>query len=136
MARRPLLKTGIGAISDPGRLRLNKDGKLGPEAIAAFNDFLASVVKLLNKGLSFGNGEQSTQVGNFYAQYVEFTAPSVADTEIAIPHGLGYIPIGYWEVFCATKNAKLYVSRYGSWGEDEFYLKSNTASVLYKIIVF
>lgn len=136
IAKRPLIKTGVGVLSDPGRIRLDEDGKIGPKAIQSFNDFLATIVKLFNAGLSFGTGAQSTQVGNFRAQYVEFTVPSVADTEIVIPHGLGQIPIGWWPIFVDTKSAMLYASSYGSWGEDKFFLKSNTADVLYKIIVF
>jgi hypothetical protein len=136
IAKRPLIKTGVGVLSDPGRIRLGPDGKIGPEAIQAFNDFLAAVVKIFNAGLSFGTGAQSTQVGNFFAQYVEFTAPSAADTEIEIPHGLGAIPIGFWPIFHDTKDADLYASSFGSWGEDKLFVKSSLGDVLWKIIVF
>jgi hypothetical protein len=135
-AIRPLIKTGVGVLSDPGRIRLDEEGKLGTDAIRIFNDFLAVIVKKFNSGLSFGTGAQSTQVGNLRAQYIRFTAPAAADTEMEIPHGLGAIPIGYWPIFHDTKDADLYVSSHGSWGKDKLFLKSSVGAVEWRIIVF
>ncbi len=134
MARRLLLKTGEGAISSPGRIRVDKDGKLGAEAIAALNNLLATIIRKFNAGLSWGNGNQGTQTGNLFSQYADFITPSGALTEFAVPHNLGKVPIGCWPVYL-DKAAILYASSPGSWGRETIFLMCDTGTVEAKIIL-
>ena len=135
MAVKEIVKTGDGAFSIPGPIRLAPDGKIGVEAITQVNALLAAVAKKFNQGLSMGTGEQGTQAGNLFGQYLEFTSPSVADTEFALPHGLGYTPVGYL-VVKRDKAGTLYVSSSGSWKSDTVYFKDSAGTALNLIILF
>lgn len=53
------------------------------------------LVDAVNGHLSFGDGKQSSHLGNLDAQNIQYT---VLDTSIVfeIPHKLGRKPVGYW----------------------------------------
>ena len=134
MATRPLLHPGTDRITTPGPLKVGEDGKIGVAGVEAVNLFLSSVVSKMNGNLTLGNGAHGTWAGNFYWQWIEFTSPSVADTEFTVPHGLDKVPQGFISVF-QDKAGSLYVSSYGSWGKDLAYMKDSGASVLRKILI-
>jgi hypothetical protein len=135
MAIKSIVKTGDGVMSTPGPIRLTEDGKIGVEAITQVNALLSALIKKFNQGLSLGTGEQATQAGNIFGQFLEFTTPSVADSEFSMPHGLDYTPVGYL-VVKQSKAGSLYVSSSGSWKRDAAYFKCDVGAVTFLIILF
>jgi hypothetical protein len=133
---KPIIKQTDWAFSEPGPIRLAEDGKIGVEAITQLNSLIAAIAKRLNQGLSLGSGDQATQTGNIFGQWIEVTStPSVADTEFQLPHGLGRTPVGYF-VAKRDKAGTLYVSSAGSWNRDVVYFKDSGAAVLLLIMIF
>ena len=135
MVDKKIIQVKDGKISEPGPIRVEKDGKIGVQAINQLNSYMGAVVRKMNRGLSRGTGEQGTLTGNLFGQYIEFTTPSVADTEFEVPHGLGQVPIGF-DTVLTNKAANLYSSSYGSWSDSLIYLKCNVGSTLCLIGLF
>jgi hypothetical protein len=78
--------------------------------------------------------QNNDKAGNLLAKYVVYTSNAVANTEDAIPHKLGRVPVGYIPV-SRDKSATLYDS-----GTDftttTLYLKSTAASVTWVLLIY
>ena len=135
MVDKSIVHVSDGKLSEPGPIRMTPDGKIGIEALNQLNQYMAALVKKINRGLSRGTGENATLTGNLYGQFLEFTTPSVADTEFEVPHGLGQLPIGF-DTVLVDKAAILYSSSYGSWSDNLIYLKCSATSALCLIGIF
>ncbi len=135
MSVRTLRKTGAGTIKIPPKIQLGLEGELEKKAVALMNEFNARLVRKLNGRLSFGDGSQSSLVGNFYGQFIEFTTPSGADTQFQIDHGLRKSVI-LRLVMRQDKAGSLYDSNLGGWGPRSVYFKCDVGSVLFKVALF
>jgi hypothetical protein len=135
MALNEIVYSGEGVISEPGPIRLNKDGTVGVEALNHLNALMAAIIQKMNRGLSRGNGQNATLTGNLFGQYLEFVTPSVADVEFQVPHGLDYTPVGY-NLLNIDSKGYLYSSSIGSWGPEKIYLKSSVGGALCLIELF
>jgi hypothetical protein len=135
MAENKRIRAGSGMIADPPRVRLGDKGELTAFLLSQLNDTLRDVVNSLNGRLSLGDGVQSSWAGNLDGQWIELVTPGVADSEFAVPHGLGKVPSGYL-VVRKDQAAHLYDSNVGGWSEDTIYLKCDVVSVTFSIIVF
>jgi hypothetical protein len=59
---------------------------------------------------------------------LEFTTDSVADTEVAVPHGLGYVPKVFGQVTAKARCAEMpYVSKPAD--ATNVYFKCNTVDI-------
>jgi hypothetical protein len=134
MSLRTLKKTSVGKIVQPPEIKLS-EGKLEDQTVHLLNLFMKSMTRKLNGHITFGNGGQSEWAGNFYGQFIEFTTPVTPDEEFIVDHGLGIDPVGRLVVRQDTA-AILYDSNIGSWNKTSVYLKCDTASVLFKILLF
>ena len=112
-----------------------EDGKLSGTTATYLSTTLRGMIDKFNGGISLGNGLSGYRSGNLDAQYIDVFTPSVADTEFAVPHGLGRKPIGY-DVVRSDKAAIVYDSSGGSWGDNVLYLKCNVASTTIKLRVY
>lgn len=135
MAIKPKVRTGVGMLATPPPLRLTKEGTLPVTAIVSINQTLAGIVKHINNGLSFGSGVNGEQPGGLDAQTLSFTAPSGANTEFEVPHGLRRTPWGFFPAFI-NLGGVIYASNYGSWNKERVLLKCSAASADCIIIVF
>ena len=134
MARVNLKETGTGFIPLPGRFQLDEEGKLGPTQLSAINAYLDLIARTMNN-LSLGNGVHASRAGNLNAQILEFVSHGTPDTQMAIDHGLKRVPVGYIPIR-KTAASILYDANIGGWGKETIYLKCDTASVLYSILLF
>jgi hypothetical protein len=134
MARRQLVKTGTGLLTAPIRIVIGDEGNLTDQAIVAINNNMDEAYRKINGQLTFGDGSQSSWAGNFFGQWIEFLTPSVADTEFAVDHGLGYTPVGRI-VMRQDAAGQLYDSNIFGWGSDTVYFKCDVGDVLMKILL-
>ena len=134
MATPNKIENGLGALAAPGRVSLDKDGKITSASILSVNSFLEDTAKRVSGHLSFGDGTVYSRSGNIDGQWVELKTPTVADTEITVYHSLGRVPIGYL-VLAQNKAGSLYTSQYASWSTSATAFKCNVASVLFTIIL-
>lgn len=134
MAIRRKLQDGSGSVGQLPPIAL-KDGKLTEKLALAITDKMGQLIDKFNNGLSLGTGESGYQAGNLDAQFIDVLMPGVADTEIAIPHGLSRVPIGFL-VVNKDRACNIYNSSLGSWSNTIMYLKSNVASATIRLLVF
>lgn len=102
--------------------------------VRKFDDDLLRYLNLQDENLIaiFENGIRFDE--NFNASEVTFTSNAVANTEDAISHTLGKVPVGFL-VIGLNKGAVLYN---GGTTDTAFliHLKSTVASTTFKILVF
>ena len=135
MANPTLLKTGSGTIPTPLKIQPSKDGTLSDRVINAINSFQQAVTNKINGRITFGDGSQSSLAGNLYGQYREFTTPGTPDTTFQVDHALGKNVVGRI-VVRQDAAAHLYDANLGGWGDDAVYFRCDTASVLFKVLLF
>lgn len=134
MAIRTVIPDPSASMGDIPPITL-EDGKLSGTTATYLSTTLRGMIDKFNGGISLGNGLSGYRSGNLDAQYIDVFTPGVADTEFAVPHGLGRKPIGY-DVVRRDKAAIVYDSSGGSWGENVLYLKCNVASTTIKLRVY
>lgn len=130
---RQRLKVSTGAVAAP-TLRA-PDGKLTSPMLAALNAWMLAVSRKLAGFLSFGTGADSTQSGNLDGQWRHVTTPATPDTEFSVPHGLGRVPVDFFQAG-GDKAARLYDSRRGSWDRNTIFLKCDVASASVRFLLF
>lgn len=133
MAIRAKIQDGEGAVGQLPDIAL-QDGKLTEKQALTVSAKIQQIIGRLNNGLSLGTGQTAHQAGNLDAQYVDVLMGD-ADAEVAIPHGLGRRPIGYW-VVRRDRACIIYDSSNGSWSSTLLYLRSDTASATIRLLVF
>lgn len=131
MAVRSLLKDRSGAIIPPAPIIVVSEGQITEAVVQQLQAWMHTIVSHMNR-VRFGTGSQATQMGNIFGQWIEFVAPSVADVEFQVDHGLGGTPIAYM-VGRNDRAGELYDSSTGSWNENRIFFKSSVASKLYRI---
>lgn len=101
----------------------------------AIREHLEQVNKVLSN-ISFGEVTDNKDLSqNIEGWYATATSPGVADTEFAVPHQLGRIPIGFF-VLTRTKGGVVYKSLVTPWSTNNIYLKdSSVTDVLLLFIV-
>lgn len=82
-------------------------------------------------GLGYGDGTTNDNMMGVWANY---TTNAVANTEDAITHNLGGVPIGY-VVFSQDKAASLYKGA-TAWSSTQIFLKCSVATVAVRIFIF
>lgn len=87
--------------------------------------FLQEVLEQVNGGLEFTE--------NIKAKILDLKFTS-ANTDLAITHGLGKIPIGYWIVGKSSASVNLY-DGINEWTKNLIYLRSGATGTA-KVIVF
>lgn len=111
--------------------------------------FLEFTAKLLSGRVSFGSSIESQVVGttaanqqrdrNIDCYKVSGTTPSTANTEFAVPHWLTRVPVGF--LIASTQPAGHIYKSTTAWTAasintaGNIYLKSDTASVAYVLVV-
>lgn len=134
MALRTVIADPDSAMGDIPPINLT-DGKMSGPTAAYLTAALRTIIEKFNGAISLGNGSSGYRAGNLDAQYIDVFTPTVADTEIEIPHGLGRKPVGY-DIVRRDLACSVYDSSGGSWGNDVFYLKCSVGSVTLKIRVY
>jgi len=134
MAIRTVVPDPNAAMGDIPPIALS-DGKMSGPTAAYLTAALRAIIEKFNGAISLGNGSSGYRAGNLDAQYIDVFTPSVPDTEIEIPHGLGRKPVGY-DVVRRDAACIVYDSSGGSWGNNVIYLKCNTASVTIKLRIY
>ncbi len=89
-------------------------------------DFHNRLVAILNRGIRFSD--------NVDCVLITTTTSATPDAENTVAHTLGKVPSGYI-VYSQDKAGSLYLGG-TAWTSSNIYLKSNIASVAFKIIVF
>ena len=133
MAIRTIIPDGASGVGDIPPIT-TKEGKLSEQTASYLSSAIRSLISKLNGQISLGTGISSTRAGNLDAQYVDVYTPG-ADTEFAVPHGLGRKPIGY-DVVRQDKACSVYDSSGGSWGNNIMYLKCDVANVTIKLRLY
>jgi len=129
--KRPRILNGVGMVAQPPQLVLGAKGEITLGLIQQLNGWLQDVASKLNGRLTSGTGEHATQAGNFDEQWVEGETPSVADTQFAIYHGLGRLPV-FWK-YIVDRACIIYTADVGSWNKDVIFAKCNVASVIFRM---
>lgn len=95
---------------------------------------LGNVFNCLQGRVRFGSNNGSINKGeNILGQFITYTTNVSANTEDAIPHSLGSIPIGYI-VVRINKGGVIYDSG-TTWTSSNIYLKCSTTSTLVTIFL-
>jgi hypothetical protein len=90
--------------------------------------------KVIAGNVSFGHSTSNTdQDINLDCFKVTGTAPGTANTEFAISHSLGRIPIGF--LVASVDQAAIIYKSTTAWTSSHVYLKCNVASVNYLVIL-
>lgn len=96
------------------------------DVLKTLQDFFNRIVAILNRGISFTD--------NVDCVLITTTTSATPDAENTVAHTLGKIPSGYI-VYSQDKAASLYLGT-TAWTSSNIYLKSDVATVAFKIIVF
>ncbi len=131
-------ETGDGFVAEIRDLSLRVDKELQtvlPEDVSTLNDALTSIINALNGRLTFGDLVNGNRAGNFDAQWIKVTFPSVANTEQEVFHGLNRTPQGY-SIGRKDRAADVYDSNPGAWTSTKLMLKSSVASAVVWVKVF
>ena len=81
-----------------------------------------------------GTIQNNDKTGNVNGKYVVFTSNGVANTEDAVAHKLGRVPVGYIPVK-TNKSAVLYDST-TAFTTTTIYWKSSAATVAWTVFIF
>lgn len=88
------------------------------------------------RNLTFTNGAiaNNDKAGNMRAVWCVYTSNGTANTEDAVPHTLGYVPVGFFAA-APNKAATIYVGP-TAWTKTHIYLKTSVATVIWQLMVF
>lgn len=127
-----LVRKGIGLVSPPAGSPVH-EGRVD-ERVLALEALTQALVRAVNGQLSLGDGTLFSLSGNVFGQWVVWVFPSVADTEVTIPHGLGRVPVGF---IVANKDRYCDVKRGPTvtWTSTVFSVSCNTASANVLLLV-
>lgn len=142
---RVLLDKAIGYVQTPQSLILvddqdrpvsgsAKSGRLTLDAVRYLHSLLVAVTSVINGKLTIGDGTSGAKAGNFDGQFITVLSPAAADTEFAIDHALGRIPVSV-RVALADKHATVCTSSLGSWNGNRIYLKCSGSSVTLRLLL-
>jgi len=134
MADRRRIYTDVGQLGIPDYVKPDEKGQLTPQAVNFLFGLIVTLIRKVNRGISFGDGTQSSWPGNIDGQWIEVRFSAVANTPERIPHGLGRVPIGYM-VMRKDRACDVYDVNTGGWGPKDLYLACNTASALVRLLV-
>jgi len=96
------------------------------DVLKTLQDFFNRIVAILNRGITFTE--------NVDCVLVTLTSSATPDDSNTVNHTLGKIPNGYI-VYYQNKAGSLYDGG-TTWTNTAIYVKSNIASVTFKIIIF
>lgn len=120
-------QTGIGALTRINPIKANTEANI-VAAIAALFAAVNTIIDAVNGRISLGDATSFAWTGNLDAVEIEWVTPSVANTEFAIPHLLGRIPVRA-ERTRADRACDVYDSG-TAWTKDQIYLKCSVAGAL------
>ena len=115
-----------GQVAGAVPIDLSRDGNT-PQAISALYGAVNSIIGLLNRGISMGDGTHMSNAGNHDAVYVEHVTPDEPNEEFVIVHCLGRLPVGY-DLARKDRACDVYDSSSGSWDDTTIRLKCTSAS--------
>ena len=104
-------------------------------ALALHFDQLFSFIddsNIKKRGISLGNG--SGWAGKLDAEFISYTTNATANTEDAISHNLGRVPVGY--IVVKNGNGGVIYNGSTAWTNTTIYLKCTTASNPVTILIF
>ena len=108
----------------------DKDGEIIPGRIEPlvrdFNNDLLTLFTALQRRISFGDGTDGYSE-NIDGEFQVITTNATPDTEDAIAHTLGSVPVGYL-IVKQDKAGSIYTGT-TSWTSTNIYLRSDVASV-------
>ena len=81
-----------------------------------------------------GEIQNFDKAGNFNAVWSVFTSNGTANTEDAIPHTLGRVPIG--AIATTPDKAAILYRGTTTWTKDIVYFKTSVATVAWKVMLF
>lgn len=87
----------------------------------------------LQKRIRFGDGESSE---NISGEFVDLTSHASANTEFAVAHTVGAVPVGFLVIY-QDKAGSLYQApdTGTAWTSTNIYLKSNVSSLSARIFI-
>jgi hypothetical protein len=85
----------------------------------------------MNGNLTFGD---KYDTDNIKGGWFSFTSHAVADTEFALVHNLGQVPIGVLD-FCLKDKAGVLYQGPTPWTTSTIYLRCNVASTAFRVFV-
>ena len=130
-----LVDTTRGHVQEPKDLELLVEGgAVLRHDVDALNSALLDLVLAVNGRLSLGAAGNGERVGNLDAQFLLVTT-STADTDVAVLHGLGRVPVGYW-VVGKDKAGVVYDSGRESWTDTRLTVRCSVATVKVRLVVF
>ena len=102
------------------------EGKITENQALILSNQIKDITDKINGGIDHGIGVDGHR-GNVDEQHVDVICPPVANTEFAVPHGLGRLPNAY-TVVRKDRAVDIYDSSSGSWNDTIIYLKATVAS--------
>jgi hypothetical protein len=133
-----LLMGQVIPTEQPGQIQNEREFKL-----RVFN-----LISEFNKGIDIGVSTQTnsnpganTYTGNLNGQWINVTAPGVANTQFAVTHSLTdgqgnpKIPSFYWYISDRSANVYQLPNTGTAWTKTQVFLKCDVASAVLRIFV-
>lgn len=97
---------------------------------------IKKIVFAISGRIRFGDGADGTSGENISGQFQQFTSHASANTEFAVSHDLGVIPVGAIVIW-QDKAGDLYQgpSTGTSWTSTNVYFKCSVSSVTFKVFL-
>jgi hypothetical protein len=119
-------QTGAGYVADMPSVTLS-EGKLSDQQAAYLTDAIRGLIRAYNGGISFGDGSNSSQLGNIdgHTKEVYF---AVANTDVEVPINLGgRVPIGVITLDVNVDGAVVRGNQRGDWNASRVFLRCSQA---------
>ena len=111
-------------------LQLQDLGDVSKEVKDWISKFVTKARRSVDGHLGFGDGSDPD---NMFGVWKTYTSNATPNTEDAITHGVGLVPVGYL-VFVQDKAASFYKSG-TAWTTNQIFLKCSVASVTVTIFI-
>ena len=121
----PRKRTSDSSIADMPPITLS-EGKLTDQQAAYITDAIRALIRRFNGYISFGDGSNSSWLGNIDGETKEFYF-ALANTDYEVPHRLGRPPIGIIQIDVNVDGAVVRGSQRGDWNGSRMFLRCSQA---------
>jgi len=90
--------------------------------------------RFIDAGPLNGQWDEIVQNALDRRQYADVTTPATPDQEYSIEHGFGTVALGF--IVIGQDKAAVTYKGATAWDTNKVYLKTNTATVLVRVMVF
>ena len=133
MAKSERIRT-IGMVPDLPSITVPPNGQLSAIHMTYLLDTIRTLIAVVNGGISFGDGQNSSYSGNIDGQ-LKIVNFANSNTDYEVPHGLGRVPLGIIPLLVAADGAVVRGASNGSWTSERLFVRCNVAGTTALFVV-